>query len=105
MTELEMFQERIQGNTIQRTPGAVQVLAGLCLLSAVVVVQELIHYLQSLWLIHLAPPSTAPTATIVVTPTAAVPIANTTVVVVVVVVVVAAAVIASLCYTKIIHTN
>jgi hypothetical protein len=95
MTELEMFQESIQGNTIQRTPGAVQVLTGLCLLSAVVIVQELVDYLQSLYLIHVASPSTAPTATVVVTPTAAVPIANITVVVV----------IASLCYTKIIHKN
>ena len=99
MTELEVFQKGVQGNTIQRTPGAVQVLTSLCLLSAIVIIQELVDYLQSLWLVHLASSSTAPTATVVITPTAAVAIANVTVVIVVVVV------IAPLCYTKIIHTN
>jgi hypothetical protein len=86
MTQLEMFQKSIQGNAIQRAPGAVQVLTRLRLLSAVVIVQELVHDLQSLRLIHLATPPTAPTA--------AVAIANVT-----------AAVIASLCFTKIIQTN
>jgi hypothetical protein len=86
MTELQMFQEGVQGNAIEGAPGAVQVLACLRLLSAVVVVQELVHDLQSLRLVHLAPPPTAPTT--------AVAIANVT-----------AAVIASLCYIKILHTN
>lgn len=86
MTKLQMFQKSIQGNTIEGAPGTVQVLTRLRLLSAVVIVQELVDNLQSLRLVHLASPPTAPTA--------AVPIANVT-----------AAVIASLCYTKIIHTN
>lgn len=86
MTKLEMFEKSIQGNTIEGAPRTVQILTRLRLLSAVVIVQELVHNLQSLWLVHLASPPTAPTA--------AVPIANVT-----------AAIIAPLCYTKIIHTS
>jgi hypothetical protein len=75
------------------------------LLPAVVVVEELVHYLQPLWFLHLAHPSGAPTdrhscgtcgstigdtATIVITPTTAVAIAN----------VAAVVVITSLCHNK-----
>ena len=44
MTELEMLEQAIQGEAVEAAPGAVQVLPGLCLLPAVVVVQELVNY-------------------------------------------------------------
>ena len=58
MTELEMLEQAIQGEAVEAAPGAVQVLPGLCLLPAVVVVQELINYscwffLLSFLLLHL----------------------------------------------------
>ena len=44
MTELEMFKKRIELETVEAAPGTVKILSRLCLLSAVVVVQKLIHY-------------------------------------------------------------
>ena len=44
MTELEMLEQAVQSEAVEAAPGAVQVLPGLCLLPAVVVVQELVNY-------------------------------------------------------------
>ena len=44
MTELEMLEQAIEGEAVEAAPGAVQVLPGLSLLPAVVVVQELVNY-------------------------------------------------------------
>ena len=44
MTELEMLEQAVQSEAVEAAPGAVQVLPGLSLLPAVVVVQELVNY-------------------------------------------------------------
>ena len=44
MTELEMLEQPIEGEAVEAAPGAVQVLPGLSLLPAVVVIQELVNY-------------------------------------------------------------
>lgn len=44
MTELEMLEQAIQSEAVEAAPGAMQVLPGLSLLPAVVVVQELVNY-------------------------------------------------------------
>ena len=44
MTKFEMFEERVELLAVEAAPGTVEVLPGLGLLSAVVVVQELINY-------------------------------------------------------------
>ena len=44
MTELEMLEEAVQSEAVEAAPGAVEILPGLGLLSAVVVVQELVNY-------------------------------------------------------------
>ena len=44
MTELEMLEQAIESEAVEAAPGAVQVLPGLSLLPAVVVVQELVNY-------------------------------------------------------------
>ena len=44
MTELEMLEQAVQGEAVEAAPGAVQILPGLCLLPAVIVVQELVNY-------------------------------------------------------------
>ena len=44
MTELEMLEEAVESEAVEAAPGAVEILPGLGLLSAVVVVQELVNY-------------------------------------------------------------
>ena len=51
MAQLEVFEERVELEAVEAAPGTVEVLPGLGLLSAVVVVQELINYPRHL--IHI----------------------------------------------------
>ena len=44
MTELEMLEEAVESEAVEAAPGAVEILPGLGLLPAVVVVQELVNY-------------------------------------------------------------
>ena len=44
MGELEMFEKGKQLEAVEGAPGAVEVLPGLRLLPAVVIVEELVHY-------------------------------------------------------------
>ena len=51
VAQLEVFEERVELEAVEAAPGTVEVLPGLGLLSAVVVVQELINYPRHL--IHI----------------------------------------------------
>lgn len=44
VTELEMLEEAVESEAVEAAPGAVEILPGLGLLPAVVVVQELVNY-------------------------------------------------------------
>lgn len=44
MTQLEMFEERVEGHTVERAPWTVEVSPSLSLLSAVIVVNKLIKH-------------------------------------------------------------
>ena len=44
VAKFKMFQQAVQPTAVDRTPGAVQVFAGLCLLARVVVVNKLVKY-------------------------------------------------------------
>lgn len=53
MAELEVLEKGVEGHAVQGAPGAVEVAACLSLLSAVVVINELIqHELRRFWTGH-----------------------------------------------------
>ena len=44
VTEFEMFQQAVQPMAVDRTPRAIKILAGFCLLTCVVVINKLVEY-------------------------------------------------------------